>query len=228
MTFFNPTAPILRTKQKALDIQDNLGVWKIELKFGVIPLFSTSYTRIDQVFLLWGILTLVLFSIGQMLSISWVVQAILSSVLTVVATVGMASLTFFWARVESLVWVILVWVVLMLLGIVLTDVSIFFNLGIGLANLCSLWLGLSSIGYGITGVGLRSKTFLWIAAIHLCSIWLLPLVSSWQFLATGLVIGGSLLLLAQFQWDMRPPIEYKVLVKEQKEFNRQQHLLRQN
>ena len=104
-----------------------------------------------------------------MLSISWVVQAILSSVLTVVATVSMASLTFFWARVESLVWLILVWVVLMLLGIVLTDVSIFFNWGIGLTNLCSLWLELSSIGYGITGVGLRSKTFLLIAAIHLCS-----------------------------------------------------------
>lgn len=228
MTFFNSTEPIFRTKQKALDIQDSLGAWRIELKFGVIPLFSTFYTPIDQVFLLWGILTLVLFSIGQMLSISWVVQAILSSVLTVVVTISMASLTFFWVRVESLVWLLLVWVALMLLGIILTDFSIFFNLGIGLKDLCSLWLGLSAIGYAITGVGLRSKTFLLIAAIHVCSVWFLPLVSSWQFLATGLVIGGSLLLLAQVQWDMRSPIEYKVLGVEQKKFNRQQQLLRQD
>jgi hypothetical protein len=37
--------------------------------------------------------------------------------------------------------------------------------------------------------------------VHLLSIWILPYVGSWQFLTTGIIMGGCVLLLAEFQWD---------------------------
>jgi hypothetical protein len=37
----------------------------------------------------------------------------------------------------------------------------------------------------------------------------------------------SLLLLAEWQWDMRPPIDYVLLTAEQKQFNHEQYQLRQ-
>lgn len=43
---------------------------------------------------------------------------------------------------------------------------------------------------------------------------------------TGFVIGASLLLLAQVQWDMRSPIDYAILTLKQKEFNLSQHIHR--
>jgi hypothetical protein len=49
----------------------------------------------------------------------------------------------------------------------------------------------------------------------------------WQFLATGLVMAGSLLFLSEVQWDMRPPIEFNLLTLEQRQFNQEQHQLRQ-
>lgn len=228
MTFFNATEPILRRKQEALDFQDRLGAWQFSLKLGKVKLFSTVYTPIDQVFLIWGLLTLVMFTVGQLLPLSWDTQAIAWSVLTAIGTVCMIGLTLFWARVESLVWLIHVWVALMLVGTVLTNLGIFWHWGLVLTNLCPLWLGLSALGYGCTSLALRSRTFLLVALIHLISIGGLPSVIAWQFLATGIVMGGSLLLLAQVQWDMRSPIEYALLTQEQKAFNQHQHQLRQN
>lgn len=227
MTFFNSTEPILRRKQDALDFQDQLGSWQIDLKLGATRIFSTVYTPIDQVFLLWGLLTLVMFTVGQLLPLSWDTQAIAWSVLTAIGTVCMIGLTLFWARVESLLWLIHLWVALMLVGTVLTNLGIFWHWGIVLMNLCPLWLGLCALGYGFTSLGLRSRTFLLLAVIHLVSIGVLSAVTTWQFLVTGIVMGGSLLLLAQVQWDMRPPIEYAFLTEEQKSFNQHQHHLRQ-
>jgi hypothetical protein len=228
MNFFNSAEPLFRPKQAALDVQDALGSWRLELKLGMNTLVSTIYTRIDQVFLVWGLLTLVMFTVGQLLPLSWIVQAIVWSFLTGLGTISMASLTFFWAKVESLVWLVYSWIALMVVGIALTDYGIFCHSGVILTNLCPLWLGLSAIGYAITGAGLRSRAFLFISVIHLCSIWFLPIVIAWQFLATGIVIGGSLLLLAQVQWDMRAPIAYAFLTEAEKAFNRQQQQLRQD
>lgn len=226
-TFFNSAEPIFRRKQDALDVQDRLGAWQINLKLGRVQLFSTVYSPIDQVFLLWGLFTLVMFMVGQWLPLSWDTQAIVWSVLTAIGTVSMISLTLFWARVESLVWLIHSWAGLMGVGIVLTNLGIFWHWGFVLMNLCPMWLGLSALGYGLTSAGLRSRTFLGMALIHLASIGFLPTVAAWQFLVTGLVMGGSLLLLAQVQWDMRPPIEYVFLTEAQKAFNVQQHQIRQ-
>lgn len=227
MSFFNSTEPILRRKQEALDFQDRLGAWHIELKLGSVKVFSAVYSPIDQVFLIWGLLTLVMFTVGQLVPLSWAAQSIAWSALTAIGTVSMISLTLFWARVESLIWLIHAWVALMLMGTVLTNLGIFWHWSIVLANLCPLWLGLSALGYGLTSLALRSRTFLGVALIHLISIGGLPTVIAWQFLATGIVMGGCLLLLAQVQWDMRPPIEYAFLTEKQRAFNQQQHHLRQ-
>jgi hypothetical protein len=219
--------PILRSKQESLDIQDLIGSWQIHWKVKDITLFSTIYTRIDQVFVLWGMIAIAVFSVAQFLPLSWVTQAILWSVLTLLGAIKMVQLTSFWAQVERLMWVVYTWAALMVTGVVLTDLGIWFNLGGLLHNLCPLWLGLSALGYIITGFGIQSRALLLTGAIHVVSIGLLNYVESYQYFSTGSVIGISLILLAQMQWDMRPPVEYSFLTEEQKVFNREQHQLRQ-
>jgi len=216
----------VRRKQESLDVQDLQGSWQINWQVRNTTLFSTIYTRIDQVFVIWGLISLVVFSIAQLLPFSWQVQAIAWSVLTTVGTVSMVSLTMFWAQVERLTWLIYFWVILMLAGMLLTDLGIFLNWGSILLNLCPLWLGLSAIGYLGTGIGIESRTFILVGLLHLFSIGYVQSLT-FPFLATGTIIGGSLLLLAQVQWDMRPPIEYALLTEEERAFNHRQRQLRQ-
>jgi hypothetical protein len=227
MTVFNLDNSILRSKQEALDYQDRQGLLRIYWQIGGKTLFSGFYTRIDQVFLLWGLITPTIFITAQFLPISWSIQALFWSSLTVLGTVGMGILTHFWVRVERLVWVLYSWIALMLFGSIVTDLSIFLGWGYVLIHLCPLWLGLSGIGYLATGIGMRSRTFIFTGIFHLLSIFLLPFVPAWQFLATGVVMGCSLLLLAELQWDMRSPIDYDLLSPEQKQFNTEQHRLRE-
>ena len=79
---------------------------------------------------------------------------------------------------------------------------------------------------------MRSRTFLVTALVHLLGIFILPYVAQWQFLTTGLVIGLSVLILAEFQWDTatsctgKPANNSTVLNREQPDFNTQ-HLVRQ-
>ena len=54
MSFFKHNQPILRRKQQSLDIQDRQGLLQLKLSFKNKTLFSTSYTRIDQAFVVWG------------------------------------------------------------------------------------------------------------------------------------------------------------------------------
>ncbi|MEB3182617.1 MAG: hypothetical protein VKL59_26805 [Nostocaceae cyanobacterium] len=228
MTNFSFSQPLLREKQEALDFQDLQGLLRLNLQIGNIKLLSGFYTRIDQVFLLWGAISAIIFLTAQFLPISWYTQAIFWSILTVIGTVGMVGLTWFWVSVERLRWVVYYWAILMLAGVTLTDLGIFLGWGEVLMHLCPLWLGLSALGYLGTGLGMRSRTFVIMALIHLAGIILLPYVGGWQFLTTGLVMGLSLLVLAELQWDMRPSIDdYNLLTPEQKEFNRQQQQQRQ-
>ncbi|MCZ0904233.1 hypothetical protein ON021_30475, partial [Microcoleus sp. HI-ES] len=76
--------------------------------------------------------------------------------------------------------------------------------------------------------GVRSRTFIAIGLTHLFSIPLLTLVAPWQYLTTGIIMAGCLLLLSELQWDMRLPIDNTLLSAEQKEFNRIQQQLRQS
>src|SRR5919202_892023 len=106
MSFFNPSEPILRSKQEALDFQDRQGLLRIDIKIGQKTLISAFYTRIDQVFVLWGVISAAIFITAQFLPISWVIQAALWSVLTLMGTVTMVTLTHFWVKVERLRWVL--------------------------------------------------------------------------------------------------------------------------
>ena len=222
MSFLDPTNPIIRGKQEQLTFQDIKGLWRINLKIGNFTLYSGFHTRIDQVFLLWGGLVFIIFAIAQFFPISWTNQAYWWSVLTAGATLGMIALSYCWSRIEGVIWIIYWWSLLLLVGVGLTDFGIFCGVGSILLNLCPLWLGLSALGYWVTGMGLRSRTFILAGLLHLLGIFLLPYLAQWQFLATGTIIGGILLLLAELQWDMRPLMESSHLTEEQLAFNREQ------
>lgn len=227
MTFFNPNEPLLRWKQEHLDIQDLEGLWRINWKIGSRSLFYRFYTRIDQIFVIWGLVTAAIFATAQFFPISWSIQAIFWSGLTLFGTLSMTGLAWFWVTVERLRWVVYWWALLMVGGAIATDMSILYGWGQILIRLCPLWLGLTALGYIGTGVGLRSRTFLIAGTLHLVGIAMLPYFAAWQFLTTGIVMAGTLLLLAEVQWDMRPPVESDVLTPEQRAFNREQNRLRQ-
>jgi hypothetical protein len=228
MVLFNTAEPIIRPKQKALDFQDRQGLLQFKLQISKKTLFNNIYTRIDQVFVVWGLITAVIFFTAQFAPIDWITQAVFWSVLTGIGTVGMTILTHFWVRVERLRWVLYAWIVLMLGGVIITDLSIFCGWGQILMCLCHLWLGLSAIGYICTGLGLRSRAFIMAGLFHLIGILVLPFCIGWQFLVTGLFMTANLLMFAETQWDMRPPIDnYDVLTQEQKTFNLEQYLIRQ-
>ncbi len=222
------TEPLLRFKQKELDIQDLCGLLKVHGRIGQKTLFSRFYTRIDQVFLLWGIITGVIFMTAHFFPISWHFQAIIWSILTLVGSVVMAYLTHFWVTVEQLRWIVYLWIGLMVIGLGITDVGIFSGIGVILINLCPLWLAVTAIGYIVMGMGMSSQTFIISGLIHLLGIELLDYFVQWQFLLTGLIMASCLFLLAELQWDMRPPIESQVLTLEERDFNRQQNQLRQS
>ncbi len=228
MDLFNSAEPIIRRKQHALDFQDRQGLLQLKLKISNKTLFHSLYTRIDQVFVVWGLITAVIFITAQFAPIDWITQATFWSVLTGIGTIAMTVLTHFWVKVERLRWMLYAWIALMLGGVIVTDLGIFLGWGQVLMHLCHLWLGLSAIGYFCTGLGLRSRAFIIAGMVHLVGILILPFCLGWQFLATGLVMTVNLLMFAETQWDMRPPIDnYDLLTEEQKEFNRQQYLIRQ-
>ena len=210
------------------DVQDRRGLLQLKLQISDKTLLNSIYTRIDQVFVLWGTISAVIFFTAQFAPIDWTTQAIFWSILTGIGVVGMTVLTYFWVRVERLRWVLYAWIILMLGGTALTDLSLLLGWGQVLMRLCHLWLGLSAIGYFCTAWGLRSRAFFLAGMFHLVGILILPFCMGWQFLATGLVMTANLLVFAETQWDMRSPIDnYNLLTEEQKEFNRQQYLIRQ-
>lgn len=228
MLLFNSAEPIIRRKQHALDFQDRQGLLRLRLHINDKTLFQSVYTRIDQVFVFWGLITAVIFFTAQFAPINWMIQAAFWSGLTIIGTVGMITLTHFWVQVERLRWVLYAWTVLMLSGVAITDLGIYYGSGMVLMHLCEMWLGLSAVGYFCTGVGLRSRAFMIAGLFHLVGIGILPLCVGWQFMTTGMVMTVNLLMFAETQWDMRPPIDnYDVLSEEQKEFNREQYLIRQ-
>lgn len=228
MKLFNSAEPIIRRKQHALDFQDRQGLLELKLEISNRTLLNSIYTRIDQVFVVWGLITAVIFFTAQFAPIDWITQAVFWSVLTVAGTLGMTILTHFWVKVERLRWMLYSWIVLMLGGVAITDLGFYLGSGTILMHLCHLWLGLSAVGYFCTGFGLRSRAFILAGLFHLLGIAILPFFNGWQFLATGLVMTANLLMFAETQWDMRPPINnYGLLTKEQQEFNRKQYLVRQ-
>lgn len=228
MTFFNHREPILRRKQTQLDIQDLEGLIFWQWKINETPVFSLLYTRVDQVFLLWGWIVGAIFLTPHFFpTFAWTHQALLGSALSLLGIVGMAAFAWFWVRVEQLSWLIYLWAGLVLLGLGLTNYGIFAGVGSILAYLCPMWLGLCGLGYGLMGLGMRSRTFLLFGGLHLMMMPLLQLALTHQFLLTATVMSGSLFLLAEVQWDMRSPIASPVLSPEQIAFNQNQRQSRE-
>lgn len=227
MSFFNRHQPILRRKQINLDTQDLRGLivwqWKINGK----PIYSQLYTRIDQAVFLWGLIVGFIFMTPHSFpAFAWTHQAVLGSALSLIGVGGMAAFSWYWASVERLNWLVYLWGTLIFLGLAITNWGIFASVGNILMNLCAVWLALCSIGYGLMGLGVRSRTFLIASGLHIVTAVLLGVVPSYQFLVTAIVIAGTLFLLAEMQWDMRPPLISPALSPQQVAFNLQQHRLR--
>lgn len=198
--WFDRSVP-LRRKRSAFEIEDLPGLWRIHWQLGKTIILSTFYTRIDQACILWGVISTLIFATAQFLAIDWQIQAFLWSGLSLVGTLSMAKLSQCWRTIKPLKDVIDAWVILMLVGITLTDLSIFLSWGELMARLCPLWLGINAIGYLFTGIRIRSRAFAWIGGLSFLAIVLLPYVGGWEFLTTGLVTGVSALLIAELQWD---------------------------
>lgn len=210
MSFFNPEMPIMTRKPSVLMVQSWPGLWRIHWQIQRFTLLSNFYTRHDQACLLWGGVSGIIFGIAQFVPMSWTVQAITASGLTFLGIVGMAVLTWHFTRQEQLIWILACWAVLMGFGILLTDLSLILGWGTVLIHICPLWLVLSGLGYGVTGIGMRSRSLMLIALLHLVGIWLLPYVGIWQPLTSGLIISGSTLVLAELQWDSNGVCEYQL------------------
>ncbi|MEG4247417.1 hypothetical protein [Microcoleus sp. Pol10D4] len=206
MTFFNYSVPPLRRKQLNIEVQDLEGLWQVQFPLGKDRFYSQFYTCLDRTCLLWSLLLIPIFGTAQFFSVSWMLQASLWSALSLVGTAAMVSMTYSWVKIERLIWVLYGWVILMLLGLLLTDLAIFCSWGKLLAHLCTLWLGMSGIGYLLTGLAVRSRALLAASLFHLLGILILPYTGGWSFLFTGVVMVFSLLVLAELQWDMREPI----------------------
>ncbi|MFQ4143464.1 hypothetical protein [Chlorogloeopsis sp. ULAP02] len=201
MKFFNNSVPLLRRKQATLDIHDLEGSWHIDWQIGKVKIYSTYYTRLDRAFILWAFLLVPMFATAQFLPVSWNLQATVWSIISIIGTVIMVILTQYWVKRRQVNWVLYCWVALMLLGVILTDLGVFFGLTKVLLNLCPLWLGLSALGYFCTGLGVRSRTLIVTSIIHLLGILFLPFFREWQFIYTGTVMVLCLLILAEFEWD---------------------------
>lgn len=201
--FFNYSVPLLRRKQKHIPDHEVLGLRRIHWQIGEFIIHTGFYTGIDQACILWSLLIIPMFVTAQFFPMSWTLQAYLWSILSLLGTAMMVNWTQYWVKIERVSWTLYIWVILMLVGLLLTNLGIFFGRGEILINLCPLWLGLSTLGYLTTGIAVRSRALIFVSIFHLLSIFILPHISEWQFLTTGCVIVSSLLLLAEFQWDMR-------------------------
>lgn len=201
MSFFNIDIPIFVRKKSAFASPEMPGLWRVHWQFQNHVLFSSFYTRHDQACLLWGAIAALIFGSAQFFSLGWATQALVAALLTLAGIVGMIGLTWNFVRLERLRWVLGSWAGLMLLGAISTYQGIFSGWSWALIYICPLWLGLSGLGYLVTGVGLRSRLFLLLGLIHIATIALLPIMPLWQPLVTGLVISSSAFSIAEFQWD---------------------------
>lgn len=226
MAFFNSAEPILRRKQHDLDLQDQRGLIRLQLRIGRQALIDTVLTRVDQVFWGWALVRALIFGVAQFQPFAWSEQALYWTGLSLAAALWMAACTWFWAKVERAVWLVVCWAGLIASGLVLTDASISFAWDALLLHLGVLWLGISALGYLVSGIGLRSRALLICALLHLAAALLAATIPDWQFLIAGVTLSSCLALLGSTQWDMRLPTTYD-LPQVALAFNRAQHARRQ-
>lgn len=162
---------------------------------------SFCFSEIDQAFIVWGVLTLSIFSLGQFSPISWTAQAVLDAALTGAGIATTSGLTWAIATQAKLRWVIFLWAVLMTIGIVVTAWGLFYSSALILSNLCFLWLGLCAAGYGAMAIGMKSRCFTAACLVHFVAIASLSYSSSYQFLISGLVMAFTLFFFSVVPWD---------------------------
>ena len=188
---------------QVLNAQATVNWFKRHLVNNSLSAFRSIYfTEIDQAFLVWGALTLSMFSLGQFSSISWTRQAVLDAVLTGIGVVVTSRLTWAIATQAKLRWVIFLWAGLMTAGTAITLYGIFYSSALILVNLCALWVGLCAAGYGAMAVGMRSRCFTAVCLVHLGAIGFLSHASCWQFCDSGLVIALTLFFFSFVTWDL--------------------------
>ena len=169
------------------------------LPMGIV--LATYYTRLDQALLLWGAVTAIIFAIAQFSCWDWHTQAIADSILTLSAVLATIALTWQWAMAKRARWVVGLWSGLMLSAIALSDYGILVGNGLILRHLCTGWLSICALGYGVTAIGMRSQALKLIALLHLCLVPILVARVTEQFWLTGSVLTLSLWILATLQWD---------------------------
>ncbi|MGD1864847.1 MAG: hypothetical protein ACFB0D_09845 [Phormidesmis sp.] len=164
---------------------------------------SICLTEIDQAFIVWGALTLVIFSLGQFSTMNWTTQTILDAALTGAGIAVTSGLTWAISSSAKLRWVVFLWAGLMSAGSVATAYGIFYSSALILSNLCLLWLGLCAVGYGAMAIGMQSRCFTAACWVHLAAVPALSYASSCQFFTSGLVMALTLFFFSIVPWDMQ-------------------------
>ncbi len=164
---------------------------------------GVCFSPIDQAFLVWGGLTLIIFLTGQFSSMSWMTQATLDAALTGAGIAWASGLNWTLIDDERLNWVIFLWAGLMTLGMSVTAYGIYGCVSAIMVSLCPLWMGLCALGYGAMAVGMRSHAFTAACLVHILAIPVLYHQPNWQYLTTGLVISLTLLFFSIVPWDMQ-------------------------
>ncbi|NEQ51470.1 MAG: hypothetical protein F6K11_15230, partial [Leptolyngbya sp. SIO3F4] len=171
--------PIFQLKQSLVDPVDLHGIIKIQFGRQDSTFISTYLTRLDQALIAWGIVTAAIFLVAHFYILDWHTQAIIWSVFSCIAIAISGKLTWFWVTTRNQRWILYSWSVLVVLGLCLTDYGILSGWGLVLRHLCTLWLGISAIGYMITGIGIQAQALVLIGLIHAGTIFTLPILASW-------------------------------------------------
>ncbi|MEL6160537.1 MAG: hypothetical protein AAFQ40_08880 [Cyanobacteria bacterium J06623_5] len=194
--------PQVQTSE-SLGMQDLGGLVRVHLRNRRIAISDICFTEIDQAFVIWGLLSLCIFSLGQFSLLSWSTQSVIDAALTGVGIASTAGVTWQLASQERLRWVIFLWAVLMATGMVVTAYGIFGGVSFILVNLCRFWLALCAAGYGTMAVGMRSHSFAAASLVHAFAMGILHHQPAWQFLTTGLVMTFTLFFFSVVPWDMQ-------------------------
>ena len=195
--------PLETLRTYSLVMQDLGGLLEIHFRRKIQTWPGFCFSFIDQAFLIWGGLTLIIFLTGQFSSVSWMTQAVFDAALTGAGIASTSGLTWALINDERLNWVIFLWAGLMTAGIVVTAYGIYGCVSVIMVSLCPLWMGLCALGYGAMAVGMRSHAFTAACLVHTLAITLLYHQPSWQYLTTGLVISLTLLFFSVIPWDMQ-------------------------
>lgn len=190
-------------------MQDLNGLLKVHLrsrldfKARFASLADICFTEIDQAFVIWGALTLVIFCFAQFSTLSWRTQAVIDAAFTGTGIATTSGLTWKIATAEKLRWVIFLWAGLMSAGVVTTTYGIFCGSALILSNLCLLWLCLCAVGYGIMAVGMQSRCFTAACMVHGLAIATLDYQTGWQFFGSGFIMAFTLFFFSVVPWDMQ-------------------------